>query len=66
MQEFRLGNEYTNVPPVLQNSPPNTADCPGVGPAVDQLDVSAFKIQLFDQNAHLCKKWGVGGKPRKN
>lgn len=67
-----LGNTYRNSGwrintqiSLLHNFLPNTTGCPGVGPAVDQLDVSAFKIQLLNQNAHLCKK-EEGGKPRRN
>lgn len=57
---IQAGEGIHKVPSCAAKLTPNTADCPGVGPAVEQLGEFAFKTQLLDQNAHLCKKKGGG------
>lgn len=57
---IQAGEGIHKVPSCAAKLTPNTAGCPGVGPAVEQLGEFAFKTQLLDQNAHLCKKKGGG------
>lgn len=63
---FWLGNENTDVPPVLQNTPPDTTDWPGAAPAVESCVSLPLTHNYWAKMSIYAEREGGEEKPRRN